>query len=135
VTDNIVSLTRPDPRIWVCGCGCSTFMLREDGEAVCAHCETEVGEDGGAWLAKIAHADERDPEAAAPFEDVQGNGSPEFCRARMARVATDDDVTAIVVVKQDGRIHAWSEAETRAQLDWVTERLEQAKGLIGKALK
>ena len=133
MADNVVSLKKPAKRIWVCDCGCSTFKLREDGSAICAHCDKQSSEAAdGAWYAPIKDDPDRNEDLAAPFEDIQGNGSVEFARRRLAKLATDDDVTVLAIVKSDGRVHAWSEVETPEQVDWVKDRLDAAHGLIAK---
>ena len=116
-----------DRRIWVCDCGCSTFCLLDDGTAECAACEVLADVDGSGWSKWTAesHHDEGDA-----FRDVQGNGSIEFARRRIAGMAQDEDATLIVVVKTNGTIQAWSEAETKAQFAWARRKLRQAADLF-----
>ncbi|WP_212525860.1 hypothetical protein [Actibacterium sp. MT2.3-13A] len=120
----------PPKVVWVCCCGCSTFELRGDGEAECANCGAFASADDGNWYDRIKGGQARDESADEPFKDIQGNGSVEFARARIARLAADCDAVAIVVVKDDGRLHAWYEASSEDQVQWTVGRLDEAKGLL-----
>lgn len=126
---NVVELNKPEPMLWVCDCGCSTFELLSDGTARCAGCNaSHDGMDGG-WLEKAG--DKRTKYAEGDIvADVQGNGSVEFARRRLAKIAADDDVSLLIVAKRDGAVSVWSEAETEAQLKWVKKRIKIGKNLI-----
>ncbi|TNC05553.1 hypothetical protein [Paracoccus marcusii] len=128
---DIVQLQQPQPMTWVCECGCSTFTLLSDGTAQCAGCDADHEALGSGWLDRSK--DRRTLyEEADTFTDVQGNGSTIFARRRIARIAADEDAAMIVVAKEDGRISAWSIAETEDQVAWAHKKLTQAADLIGR---
>ena len=122
---NIVPL-RQDPMIWVCACGCTTFLMLSDGSGECAACGKEHDFDGSGWVA----GDDVRGKADKFFSDVQGNGSVEFARLRVQQMAQGDDVTAVVVLRQDGSIHTWSAIETDEQAQWLSKKLDEAAALI-----
>ena len=124
---DIVSLSKPERRVWVCDCGCSTFLLLSDGTAECAACDAPADVDGSGWSKWTAESRHEEGEA---FADIQGNGSVEFARRRVAQMASADDAAALVVIRRDGRISTWSEAETEKQFKWVKRKLKAARDLI-----
>lgn len=128
---DIVQLHQPQPMTWVCDCGCSTFSLLSDGTAQCAACDADHEGHGSGWLdrsedRRTAH------EEGDTFADVQGNGSIEFARRRLARIAADEDAVLIVVAKKCGRLSVWSVAETEEQAEWAQRKLKQADDLIAR---
>ena len=129
---SVIDFPINQPRIFVCDCGCSTFALLEDGEAQCANCASMVSGAHGTWFEAIEGAPDHPVDAEPPFQDVQGNGSVEFARARIARMASDDDVKLLVIARESGAVHVWSEAETEEQAKWTEEQLEAAAGILRK---
>ena len=123
--DNLIPLFKPDPKIWVCNCGCNTFLLQDDGAAICANCDEYC--DIGGWKVSSHGDNEFD---GTSFRDVQGNGSVDFAKSRLERLSKDDDAAIVVVVKENGTVHAWSPLETRDQMRWVRRRLYEAYTLI-----
>lgn len=123
----VVSIGPKEPRIWVCNCGCSTFSLLDDGTAECAACEALSDVDGSGWSKWTAESRHDEGDA---FRDVQGNGSVDFARRRIAGMAQDEDAALLVVVKTNGTIQAWSEAETKEQFAWARRKLRQAADLF-----
>jgi hypothetical protein len=94
---------------------------------MCAACEADATLDHSGWAewsgTSLHNADDI-------FRDIQGNGSVEFSRRRLAQLAADDDAALVVVIKDDGHLSAWSAAETEEQLDWAAKKMDQAKALI-----
>ena len=125
---NVVSLN-PDPMIWVCQCGCTTFHALSDGTGECAACNKSHDFDGSGWLLR---ADDRVFTGGDVFRDVQGNGSVEFARQRVAQLSTGGDVVALVVLREGGEIHTWSSVDTVEQVEWLSRRMNDAVELIGK---
>lgn len=126
---SIVEFPARSVRIWVCDCGCSTFRVREDGEIECAACNVVSASDiPGAWFDARKGAADRDGETT---EIVQGNGSVEFVRARLKRLAASDDAALIAVALRDGRVSLWAGAETDDEVKWSKERLEQCIEMLG----
>jgi hypothetical protein len=123
----IINIARSEPRIWVCGCGCSTFELVENGTARCAACGDNADVDGSGWLKTEAES-HLDP--GETFRDVQANGCIDFARKRVANAAREENAALIVVGFRDGTVTAWSEAETKKQMKWVRRKLRIASDLF-----
>ena len=126
---NVVRFSAKEPLIWVCNCGCSTFELLDSGIASCAACGSVADVDGSGWSSWTAVSRHSEDEA---FTDIQGNGSVEFAKRRVARLAQDDDVSVLVVIRSDGGLTVWSAAETQDQIEWVKRKISQASNLIGR---
>lgn len=132
---DVVSLNQPEPRIWVCDCGCSTSIIYENGMTECPNCGGITDDPQGGWFDGYdGKSNEATCESAQMHHVVQGNGSVEFARARITRLARDEDVCAMVVAKEDGSIHTWSEAETTEQAEWAREQFAKAADIIEKAI-
>jgi len=125
---DIVNLN-PETRIWVCECGCATFHLRSDGEAECAVCDGTAAAQGQGWFDRLS-GKQRDPDLDKPVNDINGNGSVDFARRRMTKLASGDDNAIIIIVEKDGRIRTWSVVETEEQEEWAKEQIEAALDLI-----
>lgn len=121
---------RPDT-IFVCQCGCSTWRLLNDATVECAACENR-SMSAAAWYEEKPKAPEFDGE---PFVDIQGNGSVEFARSRLQRMAADPDLSLIVLVRENGTIHMWSNAETKKRIKWTVQRLKQAADLLKRRVR
>ena len=120
-----------DRQIWVCVCGCSTWELNRDGTAQCAGCDGLTEAEAGGWFTAIEDGPERDPDLPGPVADVQGNGSVEFARRRMARLAEGDDVRMLVVVRDSSAVSLWrAETSTEEGLRWMRERLDDAREML-----
>lgn len=121
--------TPPAPRIFICSCGCSTYELWEDNTLHCALCHAEhTMADGGGWykneMPSLIY------EGEEPTRTVQGNGDTEFARRLIARRAQAEDAKAIVVLRENGAIHAWSAAETPEQSLWAMRHLKAAMKML-----
>lgn len=127
----IVSLLK-EPQLWVCACGCSTFEILSDGTARCAACDAPHDVDGSGWSEWVAKSAKEESDT---FRDVQGNGSVEFARRRVAQMATDATAALVVVARRDGSVSTWSEAETAEQSDWVRDKLTQAADLVAEKIR
>lgn len=123
----IITLKRPEPRIWICPCGCSTFRLIEGGEAECAACDQRADHEAGGW--DTHPADQTSP-VETPFDIVQGNGSVAFAQARARKRAQEPDATLIAVARADGTATIWTAAETPKQIKWAKRQLRKLAALI-----
>ena len=121
---------RPDV-IFVCNCGCSTWRLLQDGAIECAACDNR-STTTGSWYTVQPEAKEFGGE---PFVDIQGNGSVEFARSRLQRMATDPDLSLILLARGNGAIHMWSSAETKKQVKWTLRRFKEAVDLLKKRMR
>lgn len=113
-------------RIFVCGCGCSTFELYEGGEAGCAICGT-IADTDGSWFRKPPEVPERDD---PPMSDVQGNGCVDFARHRVKTLAAKENAKLFVVALDDGAVSIWADYASEDQRAWMLERLVVAQDLI-----
>lgn len=127
---NVVTIHQ-EPMLWVCVCGCTTFHALSDGTGECAACNKPHDFEGSGWIVRI---DDRVFTGNDVFRDVQGNGSIEFARRRVADLAAGDDVVALVVLRVGGEIHTWSDVETGEQVEWLERRMSDAVDLIKKRL-
>lgn len=117
-----------EPGIWVCICGCSTFHLNENNLLRCSACDNTLHPEAeGGW--ERPETDQK-WEGEPSFADVYGNGSVEFAQRRMQQRVADPNTCLIVVATQEGSVSAWSRAETKEQLEWVQEKLDDAFDLI-----
>ena len=128
---NIIPL-KQEPMLWVCVCGCTTFHALSDGTGECAACNRSHDFDGSGWIPRV---DDRVFTGNDVFRDVQGNGSGEFARRRVADLAASDDAVVLVVLRKGGEIHTWSDVETADQVDWVGRRMADAVDLIKRRLE
>ncbi len=128
--DGVVRLRVGEPRLWVCQCGCSTFELLDTGDARCASCCEVSDGRGEGWYSVIADKGDRSAELGSPTRDVQGNGSVEFARRRLQHLSSGEDVCGIVVMRDDGAVHAWGMIETADHLSWFEKNLEIAGDLV-----
>lgn len=115
--------------VFVCDCGCSTFLLRSDGETQCASCdEISVG-DGGGWSDHLEDAGEV-ADGVTIFKDVQDGGSVDFARASAARRAGGDDRSLIMSAGKDGSVSVWGAVDTIERRDWALRRLQDAIEIV-----
>lgn len=123
----------PEELVWRCSCGCISFELRADGDAICVQCETAVTGADGSWRAKL-------PEPVTPVEPLGDgdvtitdlNSSGAALRRIINRI--DADKTALVIViQQDGTVSTWGESiEGEAQSAWFDRRLDTVKQMMVK---
>lgn len=127
--DNVIPLFREE--IWVCECGCATFQLYANGSAKCAHCMGVV-EGSGSWFEEISSVSSRTDKT--PFTDIFGNGSSDFSRARIARLAAAKDLVMMALAMEDGTVTVWNAAQTPEQARWVVRKMRQLKRLMRRQL-
>ena len=123
---NVVPM-QEEKRIWACGCGCTTFHSFDDGSGECAACLEPVGFDCSGW---VPVNDSRVYTGRDLFRTVQGNGSVEFARRRIEKLASARDVAVVVVIRDEGQVHTWALAESPEQFEWVRERMADAVTMI-----
>jgi len=123
--------TTQETYIWVCDCGCTSFELMSDDTAVCALCGTQRIDDTplGGWYRK-----DTDPDWGAdrlpPVRQIGGNGDPDFAKRVTMRRIEHPDVVAVVVLREGGAIHTWSNLETNEQVDWAGRRFAESLDLL-----
>lgn len=122
-----------EERVWVCQCGCSTFELVDPGYLQCALCKTHASPDGGWHATGEVPAFTNTWVGDAPVKTITGNNSTDFAKRLIVQRSMEDDAVAVIVVREGGMIHAWSNVETDAQTEWVHRRMDDAKGLVRKA--
>lgn len=127
----VVPFTRPEPMFFVCNCGCSSFFLRDDGEAICTSCDCVMNGVGQGWYDRVTSMLPR----PANLPPVEYSNVGSIAQAMTAKRAGEADVALIVVAKSGGGLHVFSdllhsEGGTQEQLDWLFRRLDQAKEMI-----
>ena len=133
--DNVISFNQkrePAEMIWVCACGCSTFEVYQGGFARCALCGSNLEKDEcGGWYTPDAGSDWVGDE---PIKDISGNGDVDFARKLTIKRAGEPEVCALVVIKDDGTIHVWSDpmVDSTEQAEWVVRQIERARDLVCK---
>ena len=125
---DVIPLVSVEPMLWVCNCGCSSFEVLSDHTLRCAMCGT-VSQDVGGWSLPDP-SNIRDPDLPAPIRQVGGNGEVDFARNATLRHSEETDVVAHAVIKEGGRIHLWSNAETPDQRAWIRRRFDDLKELL-----
>ena len=132
---DIVAFERrpPDTVVWRCNCGCISFELRANGDAVCVQCQhTVIGADG-AWREKL-------PDVVRPVDPVGDddvtitdlNSSAAALRRSLGK-ANADETAVLIIIQQDGAVTTWGSAiEDQAQSEWFDRRVETAKQMLTK---
>lgn len=125
---DVTKIGPAEETVFVCQCGCSTWLLLSDAAVECAACGNR-SVDYGAWYREKPEAEEF---SGTPFTDVQGNGSVEFTRQRVAQMASDPDIRLVLLARESGTINLWSGAVGKKQVKWTQRRLKEAAGLLKK---
>lgn len=122
---DVIDLYAPEPKIWVCDCGCSSFELFSDNTARCALCGVETSEGG--W-----HQPDEDNvwQGDEPVREISGNGVVDFAKRLIAKRMAEPDVVLAVIVKEHGAISTWSNIETEEQRKWADRQLKKVKNIL-----
>jgi hypothetical protein len=131
MSDGVVAFPGRPAVIWVCACGCASFLIREDGEAECCACEAICQTDAEAgWYDRVKAGPERAAEKDAPVVDVNANGSVDFARRRVAKMANDPTACIVAVVRSGGEVSLWTCCDGPAQREWGRRMLSSVSGLF-----
>lgn len=123
----------PDNVVWRCNCGCISFELRADGNAVCAQCLKPVTGMDGSWREKL-------PELLKPVEPADAkdvtitdlNSSAAALRRVLGR-ADPERTAMLIIIQQDGAVTSWGESiEGEARAEWFDRRVQTAKQMLTK---
>lgn len=137
MSDNVVPLqarkTVPDDQIvWVCGCGCMSFMLRADGEAECVHCEDiapSLAE--GSWRARMPEPPADPEQEASGSRSVIVMDETSSALDRILSHAQVDQSVAVIVIQRGGSVHAWrGDRFEGEQIEWLDRKLDTGRGII-----
>lgn len=107
MTDNVITLPTaqaPADQIWVCGhCGQSVFELYRDGTTGCRGCGHRGEHPNGAWenWEPTAEPPDRVTRTTTVFD------SASFAQRSIIN-SIDDEISVLVIAKDDGMIRAWS---------------------------
>lgn len=123
---DVVNLPVKQVLYWHCSCGCITFLVRDDGQFECSHCEEIL--------------DENEVEKCSPTEGkiFAQQGMPEdFTKRQFAKAIVEDDIAAVILLYESGKIRTWGERfADRDHRDWLTHQLDLAeRTLNGESLK
>lgn len=125
---DVTKIGPAEETVFVCRCGCSTWLLLDDAAVECAACGNR-SVDYGAWYREKPEAKDF---TGTPFTNVQGNGSVEFARRRITQMASDPDVRLALVVRTSGTLNLWSDVHGKKQIKWARRRLKEVAGLLKK---
>lgn len=123
----------PETVVWRCNCGCISFELRANGDAVCVQCQQPVTGADGSWRDNL-------PTPELPVEPVDGkdvtitdlNSSSAALRRTLDR-ANSETTAILIVIKQDGAVTVWGESiGGDAQSEWFDRRIQTAKEMLTK---
>lgn len=121
----------PDTVVWRCSCGCISFELRANGDAVCVQCEHPIMGADGTWREKL-------PAPVLPFDPVADtdvtitdlNSSGAALR-RVLGKASPDTTAMVILLQQDGAVTTWGEGiGGDAQAEWFDRRIQTAKQML-----
>lgn len=124
---------RDEDYIWVCGCGCSTFKIRGDGELECASCyKNPEPDDNSGWFNRIVDDGDREEE---PIQIRIGNDDTgDFSERLIKTDAAKPDATWIMFGRDDGSVSAWfkHEFDGEEHFQWLDERITVGRNLLMK---
>jgi hypothetical protein len=116
----VVSFPKREPKavIFVCNCGCASFMLNGDGTATCRSCGS-IADDGG-W--KVREPDDPNFEGNVAFAD--GGNNDDFAERKIKREAQKAEW--IICGTWEGRIMSWADRfiETPEQEAWLRNSVD-----------
>lgn len=122
-----------NPMVWRCNCGCISFELRADGDAICCQCETPVVGLDGEWREKLPMP----PVQPEPLDDMDVTitdlvSSGAALRRTLGK-ANEDSTALVIVIQQDGGITTWGkDLDGQHELDWFDRRIATAKQMLTK---
>lgn len=122
--NNVISLKKPEPEVWVCGCGCRTFYLYRNQSIECANCE-QTSADFGGWVEELP---DRKGDSAKPVSAISrfADATPEFALRQALRDM--GDVRALIIMT-DNLMTTWG---ARQDAPWLDERLNYARARLVK---
>jgi hypothetical protein len=131
---DIVAFPRPDDErvIWRCNCGCISFELRGNGDAVCLQCGVSVTGDVGDWRSQLPAAPDRPKEVEIDTVKVTDLNSSAAALRRVLGKADADRTAAVILLHHDGGVTTWGVLETEEQADWFDRRIATAKAMLVK---
>lgn len=98
---DVVEFKRPDPLVWVCRCGCTTWYARSDGVLQCAGCDNVSTDGPSGWRETLR--DDQDGEVEDTWKMIGGQGV-EFWLRRFAKPS----IRAAILIQADGRPVTWA---------------------------
>lgn len=125
--------SEPGPdAVWRCGCGCTSYFARADGQLECVSCGSVADGVNGEWRAKLPDA------SAQPLAPMETGGSTivkalgssgAACRRILA--ADPEELVAAITFDKNGTIGAWGLGfNCREKLEWLDEKLAVARKLL-----
>ncbi len=141
MTDNITTFPQEPKQLFVCFCGCASFYIMEDGSAKCCVCDEKLVDGlepkARGWFdaAKMITTKYDDDDDDGPIADINGNGSVEFARRRIAQIVDQKDAVAIIVIIEDGGLNTWTSVDTADRKDWLFRKLTEVHKLFEKQLE
>lgn len=122
--------TEKDNVIWICGCGCQSFILHDDNTIQCTHCDNHIEQDltQGQWARQVVrYEDVENDDGGTIIHNLTDDTN--FSRLRTKKLINDwfdkNEVALAIVYKADGTSKSWQVIETQEQKDWLIRILEK----------
>ena len=140
VDDKVIKF--PDPKAqhsyWVCGCGCMTHLIREDGEIECMSCGVLAnGTDGGLYFHKPEGV-RREYEQLEESPFTVGDNVDALPHRRWAERLKAGEFMIMIGLRRDGQVAthgSLDDLETVDQKTWLRRQLRAAYKLLTRPAK
>lgn len=131
---SVVKFEKPKPEtmIWVCVCGCASFELHANGDAVCRGCQLPTSDQDGLWWDTIKTQNAETETGPSFFDSGNGDNFAEHLAKRNVK-----DAEWLIWGKTSGQVTAWSRDyfETPEHEEWFRSRAAIGVDLIMKESK
>jgi hypothetical protein len=118
---------KPEPMIWVCSCGCTSFSLHNDSCARCMSCNKEA--DAGGWVPNLTTNTQVE---ASTYVIERNYSSPLF--TLQSAIKNIGEVVFAVIQYGSGRQVTWSMIEKgeAEQTNWARLKMDDATRAVLK---
>ncbi|TPM89854.1 hypothetical protein [Mesorhizobium sp. B2-1-3A] len=124
---NVISFTKPEPCIWVCDCGCSTFKVYGDQHLECAQCGVTASAEGE-WVREPVPEQARGPERV---EQVTTMTSSADWTLRKLLKGTASPLVLVLAVEESGKATLWgADYKTPDQIGWLDRQFALARQIL-----
>lgn len=117
----------PEELIFICNCGCRTFRIMSTGFVECSSCEVRMSDEVTGYRPEVV------TEVSEPSDVHQRHELPDDSLAfrRIAYGASPDNTAAIIVMRLDGSVSAWSQGYDRPETkNWFQKRVDGLMELL-----
>ncbi len=120
----------PDRKVWVCGCGCRTHVVFDDGGIECADCGAVPPSTAGGWAVPPEGPD-------LGLEDgthhVTHGSASDFNDLRMAQRVSNGEFDIVIGISGDSghlTTHGAHHINTDSRRAWLSECLAMAEARL-----